>query len=298
MDLRELPPDDTLDLRLGRLRHLPETTVRAMMESLQRHGQLTPLLASEQDGTLLLCDGFVRQRAAAQLKWQKVKIEVLVLAPVQMKAQLYLRNRERGLLLLEECRLVRELSCVDDLSQVEIADLLLRHKSWVNRRLSLVQVLSPVLLEDGLLCELSGGSILNLAKLQVRNQEEVWAVCKQHQLKPTEVGGVFELYRRAPDEESRAYVLSSPKEALALRKRRAEGALEARLGKLGGELWRLLRLLVQVSQRAQNRRFEGVEVAGSEGRLLLRQALDEARTQSGRALSMIEELLSKQGDGP
>jgi len=295
MDLRELEPQ-TLDLRLGRLRHLPEVVVKAMAASLERHGQLTPLMACDQEGALLLVDGFVRQRAATQLGWSTVRVEVVQMAATQMKAQLYLLNRDRGLTLIEECRLLRELSCVDDLTQTELADLLLRHKSWISRRLTLVRLLSPALLEDGLLCELSGGCISSLAKLQLCNQEEIWAVCQKHQFKPVEVAQVVELYRRAPDGESRGYVLSSPLAALALRKGRAEQTYEARLGKLGGELFKLLRGLARISVRVQNRRFEGVEACGKEGQAVLYRALLEARTQSTRGLALVEELLKKQGD--
>ena len=41
-------------------------------------------------------------------------VEVVKLLSVQMKALLYLRNRDRGLMLLEECRLVLEFGSVTD----------------------------------------------------------------------------------------------------------------------------------------------------------------------------------------
>jgi len=295
METLALAPD-RFDLRLGRLRHLPQSTVQAMSESLKRRGQLMPVMACELDGAWLLVDGFVRQRAAMALGWSSLEVEVQKLRSPEMKAQLYLRNRARGLTLLEECRLLQELSRVDGLSQVEIGDLLERHKSWVCRRLGLVEHLSPALLLEGGLCELRGGCLLSLAKLPARNQEEVWAACAHHRVRSEEVSAVLELYRRAPDEESRGYVLRAPKEALALKRARNEGAREARLGKLGGELWKLLRLLSQVSVRVQNRRFEGVEPLGKEGREVLSTALLEASRQSRKALSMVEELLTKQGE--
>jgi hypothetical protein len=294
MNVREIPPAQ-LDLRLGRLRYLPEAQIRVMSQSLRQYGQLTPLLASEQDEQLQLVDGFLRQSAAVRLKMTGLRVEVLSLKAVQMKAQLYLRNRERGLSLLEECRLLEELTKVDKLSQVEIADLLLRHKSWVNRRLVLIASLSPKLLSEGALCELAGGSLSSLAKLQVRNQEEVWAVCQRHELKPHEVGGVVELYRRAPDEEVRAYVLSFPREALGMSRKRVEGGFDARLGKAGGELYKLLQILTQVGLRIQRRRFDGIEALGGLGRKVLLEAREGARRESVKALSVIEGLLTERG---
>ena len=147
MELRHVEPS-ALDLSLGRLRQLPEAVVRAKESSLRTKGQLSPLVAAEHDGALVLVDGFVRHLAAVRLGLQQVAVEVVRLSPVQMKAQVYLRNRERGLVLIEECRLVRELCDVDGLSQVEVSDLLERHKTWVCRRLSLSREVSPHLLND------------------------------------------------------------------------------------------------------------------------------------------------------
>jgi len=94
-----------LSLVLRRLRHLPEGRVRAAVASLRSKGQLSPLVAAEHEGELVLVDGFARQAAAVRLGLTTVSVALLALSSVQMKAQLYLRNRERGLGLLEECAL-------------------------------------------------------------------------------------------------------------------------------------------------------------------------------------------------
>jgi hypothetical protein len=59
-------------------------------------------VAAEHEGKLVLVDGFARQRAAVRLGLETLL--VLELTPVQMKAQLCLRNRERGMRLLERRR--------------------------------------------------------------------------------------------------------------------------------------------------------------------------------------------------
>jgi len=79
---------------------VPAGAVREKVESLKSKGQLSPLVAAEQDGVLVLVDGFVRHLAATHLGLETLLVEVVQLSPVQMKVQLYLRNRERGLLLL------------------------------------------------------------------------------------------------------------------------------------------------------------------------------------------------------
>src|SRR5512142_3294470 len=108
-----------LNLMLRRLRLVPESAVRDKAESLQHQGQISPLVAAEHEGELILVDGFARQAAAVRLGLETVTVQVHQLSTVQMKAQLYLRNHERGLVLIDECRLVHELCESDGLNQVE-----------------------------------------------------------------------------------------------------------------------------------------------------------------------------------
>ena len=101
MELRHVDPAG-LDLSLARLRQLPEAAVKAKEASFRSKGQLSPLVAaSDEDGRLVLVDGFVRQLAAVRLGLESVLVEVVQLSPSQRKAQVYLRNRERGLQLIE-----------------------------------------------------------------------------------------------------------------------------------------------------------------------------------------------------
>lgn len=102
MDVREIDPV-LLDLSLGRLRQVPEASVQSMMSSLRSKGQLSTLVAARQGEALVLIDGFARQAAALRLGLRSVFVTVVELSAAQMTAQMYLRNRERGLLLVEEC---------------------------------------------------------------------------------------------------------------------------------------------------------------------------------------------------
>ena len=209
----------SLNLSLGRLRLVPERAVVAMMSSLRSKGQLSPLVAAKHEGELVLVDGFTRQVAAMRLGLQSVLVAAIELSPVQMKAQVYLRNRDRGTELVEECRLVHELSETDGLNQVEIGDLLERHKSWVCRRLSLYRSVSRGLMEDLSLGLLSPGVIRRLAQLQARNQEELVAVARREELSPSETSALVELWHRTVDPETRKYLFDHPRDAI----RRARG---------------------------------------------------------------------------
>lgn len=255
MDIRRVPLPD-LNLTLSRLRQLPEAAIREKTESFRRKGQLSPLVAAEQDGALILIDGFIRHQAALRLGLDALFVEVVRVSPTQMKCQMFLRNRERGLQLIEECRLVLELCDLDGLSQVEVADLLERHKSWVCRRIALFRSLSSHLMADGALGLLPGGSLRRLALLPPRNQEEVMAAAVRDGIASKDVGALSELFRRAPDPLARRYVLDHPTDVLERARKRQENAMDPRLGEAGRELLTGLLAIRQVSLRV-NRRAQG-----------------------------------------
>ena len=295
MEFRRLALDE-LDLALGRLRRLPEPEVRRMAVSLQSKGQLSPLVAADLNERLLLIDGFVRVLAAKTLGLDQMTTEVVQVSAAQMKAQVYLRNRERGLHLMEECRLVRELSEVDGLSQVEVADILERHKSWVCRRLALGRRLSPALLGEVDLGRLAGGSLCRLAQLPARNQEQVWALAQQHALASHDVGLLADLWRRAPDPDARAWVLAHPTEAVKRARGKVQPALDARLGPAGERVARALASLRRVSLQLSRHVEQGLGALPSEGLEALRSARRQAQQDSSEALKRLQAALEGQDD--
>lgn len=290
MDFRRVSPS-ALNLTLARLRQLPEAAVRGKFESLQRIGQLSPLVAAEQDGVLVLVDGFARHQAALRLGLEELLVEVVSLTATQMKAQLYLRNRERGLQLLEECRLVRELCDLDGLSQIEVADLLERHKSWVCRRLALFRGLSCNLLAEQALDLLPGGSLRRLAQLPARNQEEVMAASLRDGIPAEDVGALADLIRRAPTPLASRYVLDHPADALARARGKAEPPADPRLGELARQVLEGLQILRQTSLRIQRRARDGLGSLPVDGTRLLVEATDGAENDCRTALAAVRQCL-------
>ncbi len=296
MQLRREEPV-ALDLSLGRLRQLPEPVVRRMMESLRSKGQLSPLVVAEHEGRLMLVDGFVRHLAATRLGLETVLVEVVQVSAVQMKAQVYLRNRERGLLLIEECRLVRELVEVDRLSQVEVGDLLERHKSWVCRRLSLSRQVSPHLLDDVALGLLGEGSLRRLAQLPARNQEELWAVAQREGLGSRDTGDLAELWQRAPDPESRGFLLAHPIEALERARNKPVAPVDPRLGAAGQELLAGLVSMRRLCLRLLRRLRDGLGELPPAGVAQIVRARAQAEEDSRLLLDEVSTWTAKSGGG-
>lgn len=114
---------------------------QSMGRSLARLGQISPLLVFSHDGKLEVIDGFKRLQAARSLGWASILITLLDVTMTGAKVRLWQSNTGLGLSEMEEAWLVRSLHREDGLMQVQIGQLLGRHKSWVNRRLLLVETL-------------------------------------------------------------------------------------------------------------------------------------------------------------
>lgn len=284
---------EDLDLGLSRLRVIPASAVETMRRSIERKGQLSPVVVAEGEQRLELIDGFKRQAAVVALKQTTVWVDVVKLSTVERKAQVYVRNRDRGLTLLEESLLVRELVRVDGLSQVEVADLLERHKSWVCRRLQFIEGLSPYLLEDVRVGLLSTGSARRLAPLPAGNQEEVASAVERERLSPRQTAKLVELWQRAPDETARRFVLTHPAEALGV----AQGGMEERsadprLNARAQQALRSLHILRGAAERLCSRCEQGIAPLEKEGAAVLACAFAQAREASRRAWDALDGLVA------
>ena len=134
--------------RLGRATGGSGSFIRrraGIVDSLRHFGQVFPVVVTER---YELIDGFKRVRALRHLGVERVRAMVLDLGVHALKAAILDLNRRRGAISdLEEGMVVHSLCREDGLSQVEVAVLVGRHKSWVCRRLSLIERLCDEALE-------------------------------------------------------------------------------------------------------------------------------------------------------
>jgi|OpeIllAssembly_1097287.scaffolds.fasta_scaffold182946_2 ParB-like chromosome segregation protein Spo0J len=152
----------------GRLRLIQPQADARMVDSLRQFGQVFPVVVTER---YELIDGFKRVRALRRLGVERVKAKVFKLGVPALKAVLMDLNWSRGSISdLEEGLVVQSLCREDGLSQVEVAVLLGRHKSWVCRRLSLVERLGEEALEHIRLGLIPASIGRELARLPRGNQ--------------------------------------------------------------------------------------------------------------------------------
>ena len=287
---------DSLDLSLGRLRLLPERSIAQMARSLRAKGQLSPVVAAEEGDRFVLVDGFARALAAKRVGIQELLVETMRLTGPQMKAQMLIRNRERTPLLVEEFRIVRELVEVDGLSQVEVADQLERHKSWVCRRLAMVRRLSPELLGEAELGQLSAGSLSKLAELPVRNQEQVWAAAHGAGLPGRDVGVLATLWRQATDPSARSWLLKNPAQALACFRNQPDRPTDPHLGEAGDALRRVLGRLGQAGERVTVAIEPGMAAVTPDGVQIIRQTFERASRQVHQGLLALATILEERDE--
>jgi ParB-like chromosome segregation protein Spo0J len=132
-------PLSELGQSYGRLRLVHPQADAWMVDSLRQFGQIFPVVVTGGERYELI-DGFKRVRALKHLGYERVTARVLDLSGHGLKAAMIDLNRKKGSIGdLEEGLVVHSLCREDGLSQVEAAVLLGRHKSWVCRRLSLIE---------------------------------------------------------------------------------------------------------------------------------------------------------------
>src|SRR5207244_3358864 len=198
-------------------------------------------------------DGFKRQSAAAQVPGMStLSVRVVEVDERTAKAAILGLNRgQRALRELEEAWVVQGLVRDDGLSQVEAAQLLGRHKSWVCRRLALLEKLSVEVKEDMRLGLLGPALARQLTRLPAGNQQAVLALTRRQTLTAQEVSGVIELLQGASPEQT-AFVLEQPREALAQARGMPTALRDPRLSRAGNWLARQLTQALEALVRMEN----------------------------------------------
>ena len=246
-------PVDEIGEHYGRYRlHLPEAE-RAMARSLERYGQLSPVVVCQRQDRYELIDGFKRLGAARTL----ARMSHLFARPMEAdertaKAAIYGLNRAGGRTReLEEAWIIQALVREDSLSQVEVAELLGRHKSWVCRRLALIERLGAEAREELRVGLLSPTAARQMVRLPEGNQAEVLQVVRREALSGAELTGVVDLWLQCPRREQQEYVLAQPREALSQVCGYLPAVRDPRLSEVGNQVGKRLGVLLDLLGRME-----------------------------------------------
>lgn len=237
----------------GRYRlHVPELE-RGMMRSLESYGQLAPIVVVRQEGRWELIDGFKRLGAARKLpSLDRLLARQIEADEHSAKAAIYGLNCAGGRTReMEEAWIVHALVREDGLTQVEVAELLGRHKSWVCRRLALIEKLGPEARADLQVGLLTPSSARQLVRLPAGNQAEILELVRRESLSTNELSGIVDLWLQCPARLPQQYLLEHPREALAQEKGVDLPPRDPRLSPAGNRIFEQLGTLLRQLARME-----------------------------------------------
>jgi ParB-like chromosome segregation protein Spo0J len=217
-----------------------------------------------------LLDGFKRRAAAMWLGWTTLSVRAVEVDERAAKAAIHgLNSIGTRPSELEEAWLVHALVREDGLTQVETAQLLNKHKSWVSRRLALVERLVGEAQAEMRMGMLSVGLARQLTRLPTGNQAAVLATARRESLTTLEVQSVIDLLSGATPEQERL-LLDQPREALLQAQGVTGPVRDARLSPAGNRLARQLGMLLDSLGRLENwQRHPGLAELKRDDRRLL-----------------------------
>jgi len=185
--------------RYADLRIIQPPAEKAMQRSMQRYGQLTPVVVGQEGGRYEMVDGFKRLRAGRRLGYESLQARVIPGGRRAMKAAIiYLNTKARTIGDIESAMVIRSLYRDDHLSQVEIAALLDRHKSFVCRRLKLVEKLSDDVLEHLKLGLINITIGRELSRLPAGNQAKALSTVLKYGFTGSETADLVRLVLQEP----------------------------------------------------------------------------------------------------
>jgi ParB/RepB/Spo0J family partition protein len=209
--------------RYGALRIVSPRADAAMVKSLRKYGQISPVVCVKGEGRYELIDGFKRLRACRRLDQPMLRAKMMEVSGRVCKAAIIQLNWSgRSINEMEEALVVQSLHREDGLMQTEIAVLLGRDKSWVSRRISLIERLSEEVQEDlrlGLISVITGRE---LAKLPRGNQKDAADAILKRRYTTREATKLIGYLLSRPGWES-SVILASPWEVVEQRQPRPRG---------------------------------------------------------------------------
>jgi ParB/RepB/Spo0J family partition protein len=130
-----------LDLRYAHTRIKNVKVLARMQNSISHYGQIVPALAVPENNNFILIDGYLRLHALKACGHDCIKLHVVEENEADSLFVLLAKNNDRQWEVIEQAAIIQELYNRFGHSFGEIARRLGRDKSWVKRRLDLVESL-------------------------------------------------------------------------------------------------------------------------------------------------------------
>jgi ParB-like chromosome segregation protein Spo0J len=245
---------EQFDERYGCYRLTAREPEGAMIASLRQFGQMSPVVCCLREERPCVIDGYKRLQAARVIEeMTRLSTRLIEVDDRQAKVAMYRLNQVgRRVHVLEEAWLIYALVREDGLSQLEVGQLLGRHKSWVCRRLALLEKLCPQARQDLQLGLLSASAARQLLRLPHGNQVELLECLQRESLTVAELREVVDLLLAASTREQKEFVLEKPRQALAQARGGPTRSWDPRLSTAGNRVARKLGCLLDYLAGMEN----------------------------------------------
>lgn len=212
--IQEIPLPE-FDLSLSGMRIINMTRILQVEKSMRLHGQLQPVVARVHEAGYQIIDGFKRLYAAEDLMIKSLQCRVLNIDLPQAKVLLLSYNRpHQSMEAWEEAMVLQDLRKTHSLSQCSLSRMTGYSRSWVSRRLSLIDKLDEDVSSDIMMGVINSSHARALIKLPRGNQGEVAHVIASYRLSSRQSDTLVEAFLKAKRKEQQRHILTYPEQIL------------------------------------------------------------------------------------
>lgn len=190
-----------LDLRYAHTRIKNAKVLARMQNSITSYGQIVPVLAIAENDKFILIDGYLRLKALKACGHDCIKLQVVEEDEAGSLFVLLAKNNDRQWEAIEQAALIQELHSRFTYSFEEIARRLGRDKSWVKRRLDLIDSLPEEIKQAVLTGKISTWSasrvLVPLSRANERDARQLTEKLIKVPLSTRELTRLYEHYKKS-----------------------------------------------------------------------------------------------------
>ena len=234
--IQEIPLDD-FTLSLAGMRIMNPARILQIEKSMRLNGQLHPVVARICSDGYQIIDGFKRYYIAMDLMMETLDCLVLDIELSQAKVLLMSYNRSnQSMDAWEEAMVLQDLHKTHSFDQRDLARITGHSRSWVSRRLSLIDKIDEKVSSEIMMGTLTSSHARALIKLPRGNQADVARVIINCGLTSRQSDKLVNAFLKAEDEPQRSHILNCPEQILWDDLYEPDEPYDARLSLFGNEL--------------------------------------------------------------
>lgn len=232
-----------LDTSLSHMRLMRPEQIKDMERSIQRLGQLQPVIVRKKGTGYQIIDGFKRYYAFKGLGLVSLAGIVLNIPESTGKAMILHYNKGNNTMVdYEEAMVVYSLQKEHLMDQETISKLTGKSRSWVCRRLLLIEKLDKPIQDQVKLGKLTTSHAREIIKLPRCNQKQLTGLIIKNNLTTRQSSVVIDAYLNASGKSEQEYILTHAFEVIQNREKE-KAPYDCRLSIYGNRLLKTIEIL-------------------------------------------------------